>query len=318
MEEKPSYGGQAVIEGVMMRGQEKVAVAVRRPSQEIIVKEIPLPSWRKGPFFKLPFIRGVRALVEALFLGIKALQISAEEALEEEEEELTSWELILTMGGAFLMAILLFVVLPAFLIRLIQPYVLNHILLNFVEGFIKVILFLSYILLISRIPDMKRVFQYHGAEHKVIHAFEDGQRLSPKDAGIYSTLHPRCGTSFLLIVILLSILFFSFFGRPPFFQRIFIHLALLPFIAGSAYELIRLCGKKDPGFLIRILSAPGLLLQRLTTGQPDQKQLEVAVEALQRVLITERKEGVINLGPHGKVQNIKREGEGTGPFHEPA
>lgn len=318
MKEESPYGGQAVIEGVMMRGKDKVAVAVRRPSQDIIVRNISLPSWRKGGFFRIPFIRGMVALGEALFLGVKALQISAQEALEEEEEDLTPKEMILTVAGALFFAILLFVVLPAALIRLIQPFVASHLLLNLLEGLIKVSFFLSYILLISRIPDIKRVFQYHGAEHKVIHSYEDGESLHPQRAASYSTLHPRCGTSFLLIVILLSILFFSFFGRPSLGGRILIHLALLPFIAGTAYEVIRLAGKKDPHFLIRLLSGPGLLLQHLTTGEPDAGQLEVAVTALKGVVTGEKRNGVMNLGSNGKVPGAGEETAGFGPFDEPA
>lgn len=318
MKEQSPYGGQAVIEGVMMRGREKVTVAVRRPSQEIVVRDISLPFWRQARLFKIPLIRGMGALGEALYLGVKALQISAAEALEEEGEDLTPKEMILTVAGAFFFAILLFVVLPAALIRLIQPYVVNHLLLNLLEGLIKVSFFLTYILLISRIPDIKRVFQYHGAEHKVIHSYEDGQHLHPKAAAAYSTLHPRCGTSFLLIVILLSILFFSFFGRPPLVQRILIHVALLPFVAGTAYEVIRLAGKKDPNFFIRLLSGPGLLLQLLTTNEPDEEQLEVAVRALKDVLTGEKRKGVINLGFNGEVQRNEPAAEGAGPFDEPA
>ena len=279
------YGGQAVIEGVMIRGKEGVAVAVRRPSSEIVVRRLSLPSWLRGiSLFNLPLFRGLRALIEALYLGVKSLQLSADEALEEEEEDISLWEMILSIGLAFFLAVILFVVLPAAIIRFIQSYLASNLLLNLVEGLIKVVFFLSYIILISRMEDIRRVFQYHGAEHKVIHAFEQQEELLPETAIKHSSLHPRCGTSFLLIVILISILFFSFFGRPTLVRRIMIHMALLPLIAGTAYEVIRMAGKKKAPFLIRMLSWPGLMLQRLTTREPDLDQIEVAIRALEELL----------------------------------
>ncbi|MFW5855631.1 MAG: DUF1385 domain-containing protein [Bacillota bacterium] len=284
------YGGQAVIEGVMMRGEDRAAVAVRKSEDDIVLKRRKLNplSHRFAPL-GWPFIRGVVALFSSLVLGIESLSFSASQVLEEEEEELTGTEIFLTILASVGMAVLLFIVLPAFITGLIQRFITSNIMLNITEGMIKISTFLLYILFISRMEDISRVFSYHGAEHKVIHNYESERPLTVENARTFSTLHPRCGTSFIFIVILLSIFFFSFFGRPPLLQRIFYHIILLPVVAGSSYEIIKLAGKSDVNPLLKIFSLPGLYLQKLTTNEPDDSMLEVAIRALEEVLPAEKR-----------------------------
>lgn len=289
---EPQYGGQAVIEGVMMRGLDRIAIAVRQSSGDIIVKKEKLKSLgSKYPFLKWPFLRGVFALISSLVIGVKALSFSASQVAEEEDEKITPFEMILSIILSFGFAILLFVVFPAGLTAFVQPFIKQNIILNLFEGIIKIIAFLTYLLVISRLKDIKRVFMYHGAEHKVIHNYESGLPLTVENAKKFTTLHPRCGTNFLFIVILMSIFFFSFFGRPPLLERILYHILLLPVIAGTSYEVIKLAGKEEVNPLIRALATPGLLLQKITTNEPDESMLEVAITALKSVLPEdERKE----------------------------
>ena len=278
------YGGQAVIEGVMMRGNENIAVAVRKEDGEITIKKFLLESWtNKLKILKAPFIRGVVALFQSLILGMRALTFSASQ-FSEEEEELSWWELITSIGTAFVLAILLFVVLPASLIELLKAYIDYNLILNLIEGMIKVSVLIIYILSISRLNDIKRVFQYHGAEHKVINNYESELDVNVKNAKQFSTFHPRCGTNFLLIVMIVSILLFSFFGRPSLINRVLIHIALLPIVAGVSYELIKKAGQKDANKLFKWAAVPGLYLQRLTTSEPDDSQLEVAIQSLESVM----------------------------------
>ncbi len=287
---KKRYGGQAVIEGVMMKGEDKIAVAVRKSQNNIVIKEDKVKlAGDKYKFLKWPFIRGIVNLITSLIIGMKALTYSANQMAEEEDEELTVKELIVSIVISFGLAVLLFIALPAGIILLIQPYINNNIILNIIEGLIKISAFLSYIYLISRLEDIKRVFRYHGAEHKVIYNYESNLPLSIENARTFTTLHPRCGTSFIFIVIILSIFFFSFFGRPPFLQRIFYHLLLLPLIAGTSYEVIRKAGQEKVNPFIRILSIPGLWVQKLTTAEPDDSMLEVAITALKAVLPAEER-----------------------------
>lgn len=283
------YGGQAVIEGVMMRGPEKLAIAVRKPDNEIVLAERPINSvTRKLPFLKLPLIRGTIMLFESLIIGIQALTFSANQAADGEEEELSNWELTLTVAVAMGLGILLFVVTPASVARLL--YVLKSAtLIVFLEGLVRISIFLVYVLIISRMKDIQRVFQYHGAEHKVIHAYEAGEELSVANAQKYSTLHPRCGTSFLLIVMVIMIFLFSFIGKPPLLIRIALKIVLLPVVAGISYEIIKLSGKYARSPVMKIIIAPGLWLQKLTTREPDDGQVEVAIKALIAVLPDDEK-----------------------------
>ncbi|OUM96502.1 MAG: hypothetical protein BAA04_10975 [Firmicutes bacterium ZCTH02-B6] len=280
------YGGQAVIEGVMMRGRQALAIGVRRPDGSIVVHEQALVPWsQRSAILRRPLLRGVVALAEALIIGIRALNFSAAQATDGEEEPLSAKEMAVSLGLAIAMTVGLFVVLPAFLIRFIQDVISHNLVLNLVEGLIKVSLFALYILAIGQMPDIKRVFQYHGAEHKAINCYEAGLPLTVDNVARQSIVHTRCGTNFILIVLLMSVFLFSFFGRPPFVERVLIHLLLLPVVAGLSYEIIRHAAKDNAWALVRWIATPGLWMQRLTTRPPEREQLEVAIAALERVLV---------------------------------
>ena len=294
--EKINVGGQAVIEGVMMRAPRSVAIAVRRPTGEIFVRrELIVPLSERFPVVKLPIVRGAVALFQSLIIGIKALNFSANEAMAEEEkesgkgsEELSSWAMAGTMAVAFGFGIGLFFVLPLYATKwLTQLSIItdHNIVFNLVDGVIRVIVFLLYIWTISRMEDIRRVFQYHGAEHKSIFAYEAGEELSIENVRRYSRLHPRCGTSFLLIVMLVSIAVFSLIPKLwPFYLKAFSRVVLLPLIAGISYEFLKWSAKHDNHPLVKLIITPGLALQRLTTGEPDDAQLEVAIRSLNEAL----------------------------------
>jgi len=299
--EKKNVGGQAVIEGVMMRAPKSLAIAVRKPNDEIIVKRERLyPLGERYPILKWPILRGVVVLLESLIWGFKALTFSANEAVEMSEaplsegvtnpkkkNEIGGFTLALTLIFSIGMGIGLFVVLPAWLSGLITEKGFTF---NLIDGVIRLVLFLAYILVISRIGQIKRVFEYHGAEHKSIYAYEAGEELTVENADKYSTLHPRCGTAFLLMVMFVSILFFALFGKPPsLLVRFGTRIIFIPLIAGISYELTRLASKKQDIWPIRILIAPGLLMQKLTTKKPSAEQLQVAIKALKEVLAMEEK-----------------------------
>ncbi|MBS4021084.1 MAG: DUF1385 domain-containing protein [Dethiobacter sp.] len=282
-------GGQAVIEGVMMRCRNRLSIAVRKPDTEILLHEEELrTAGERWPVLKLPVLRGMVAFIEALALGIRALTFSANHALEEEEEELSGWQLTLVMAVSLLLGIALFFFLPTVLVRLVAGERTGRpLFLNLFEGGIRITIFLTYIFAISRLKDVQRVFQYHGAEHKAIFCYEAKEPLTVDNARRFSPLHPRCGTSFLLLVMAVSILLFSFFGWPNLLQRLILRLALLPLVAGISYEIIRLAGRYR---VFCWLTSPGLWLQRLTTREPDDGQLEVAIAALKAV-VTEKQTG---------------------------
>lgn len=278
---KVNYGGQAVIEGVMMRGPKKTAVAIRKPDNSLLVETEPNnPLADRFPIFKLPLLRGVVALFESMVIGIRYLTFSANQALEEEEEELTTRDLILTVTMALVLAVGVFVLLPAGAGWLLHTRV-SVFWQNVVEGILRLVLFLLYVVAIGKIRDIQRVFQYHGAEHKVINAVEAGESLTVDRVKMYSTLHPRCGTSFLLIVLILTILFFSLVSHDEIARRLASRLVLLPLVAGFAYELLKFTGKYFNHPVVRIVAAPGLLVQRLTTREPDDGMLEVALAAME-------------------------------------
>lgn len=292
MAEQFFYGGQAVIEGVMMRGPRSMAIAVRKSSGEIVLRRDRLaPLAERYPVLKWPILRGVVALVEAMVIGIKALSYSASQFAEEEEEELGATEITLTMAFSLLLTVGIFIVLPAFILRYVERFVGVDLLLNAIEGALKISFFVLYVAAISFMNDIRRVFQYHGAEHKAINCYEAGDELTVENVRAHSVFHRRCGTSFIIFVLLISIFIFSFFGRPPFFQRVLLHLALLPVVAGVSYEIIRLAGRRDAPWLIRLISLPGIWTQRLTTREPDDSQIEVAIRSLQAVLQSEEAGG---------------------------
>ena len=255
------YGGQAVLEGVMMKGPQCTAIAVRRPDTSIVVKEETCVSWtRRSPLLGLPVVRGVVSLVETLFLGINALIYSANQTAADESEQL-GWKPYVVV--AVVAAVGIFIIAPTALGGLGHRFTANPLLLNLLEGALRIFFLLAYIYAISFMKDIQRVLQYHGAEHKVINAFESGAELSPASVRPFPTLHPRCGTSFLLFVAVVSILLFTFFGWPDLWTRIITRL-LAPLVAGLAYEVIRLAGAANP--LVWLISLPGLGLQPLPPG----------------------------------------------------
>ncbi len=284
-------GGQAVIEGVMMRSGNYYTVAVRSPDKDIVLKKENIREL-PGPL-KWPLIRGVIALFQALSIGIKALMYSAE-ASGHEEEKPSSFSLFLTVFLAVVIGIGLFLLLPLWGTRLLgllfQSINESSLMFNLVDGLARVLVFLIYILSISMSRDIKRVFQYHGAEHKVVHAFEAGTDLTPENADRFSTLHPRCGTSFLIMVMLLSILVFSLIPKEwTLFEKFLSRLVLMPLIAGMSYEFIKFSSKRLNNPIVRIMAMPGLWLQKLTTGIPSRAQIEVAIRALKEVLAMDPK-----------------------------
>jgi uncharacterized protein YqhQ len=283
-----SVGGQAVIEGVMMRSPGHWTVAVRDQKGTIHLLREKLTQMPR--FFKLPLIRGVVALFQALLLGIRAIEFSAGKAYEEEGEQgMSRLSMLLTIIAAIGMAIGLFILFPLYATKLVGMVVegvaASSFLFNFVDGVIRVLIFLGYVLLIGVWKEMARIFMYHGAEHKVIHAYEKGMELTLENVREYSPLHPRCGTSFLMIVMVVSILVFSFIPQQwPFIHKFLSRILLIPLIAGSSFELLKLSAKWDHHPVMHFLILPGLMLQRLTTREPDDAQLEVALSAMIEVL----------------------------------
>ncbi len=283
-EQRLTVGGQAVIEGVMMKNQTHVATAVRDKSGNIAVDVKPINSLSdRFPILKKPFLRGSVVLAESLVLGIKALSYSAKIA-GEEDDEITDKEMALTIMLAFVLAAVLFVAIPTGAAKYLAVVTDDPFWLNLAEGALRLIIFLSYLAVISTMNDIHRVFQYHGAEHKTIHCYENGKPLTVENVQKCGRLHPRCGTAFLLIVMLVSIVVFAFLGWPSLWERIASRIVLLPVIAGIAYEIIRLGGSNAANPVLRAAILPGLWLQYLTTREPDDSMIEVAIESLKAVL----------------------------------
>ena len=288
-EDRLRVGGQAVIEGVMMRSPNSMAVAVRRPNGEIVVKRERLDFFSEKKFFsKLPLVRGVINLLSALVLGMKALNFSANQSLEE-EQEVGSWTMGLTFTFALCFGIFLFFLVPLFLtkwLRFTIPMVsTSGILFNLVDGMIRLMIFLAYLWSISFFKEVRRIFEYHGAEHKSIFAFESGEVLVADRVRDFSYLHPRCGTSFLLIVMVVSILVFALIPHQlAFGYKVASRVVFIPLIAGLAYEIIRFADQKRERKSVQYFIKPGLWLQRLTAREPSEDQIEVALRALHEVL----------------------------------
>jgi len=285
-------GGQAVIEGVMMRAPRVMTVAVRRPSGEIVVKtdRLNLLSDRIK-FLKLPFFRGTVSLFGMLVLGIQALNYSAQQALEEDEGEIGPLAMAGTIAAAFGLAIFLFLLLPLWVTKILEgqyQWVEGRWAFNLVDGVLRLVVFFLYLTAITMMKDVRRIFQYHGAEHKTIFAMEAGDELTVDNARKYSPLHPRCGTSFLLIVMVISIMVFAQIPQIwPFWAKALSRVVLLPFIAGASYELMKLGDRYRDWKTFRVLLFPGLMLQRLTTREPTDDQIEVALAALKKALADE-------------------------------
>jgi uncharacterized protein YqhQ len=281
-------GGQAVLEGVMMRGVSTWAVAVRTPEGEIDVQSFPLVSWTKRHrVLRWPVIRGVVALVESLNIGFKALGMSANAQLAEDEEPISGGMWIGTVLVALLFAVGLFFVVPVGLTSLFKDTLGSAFLFWVVEGALRTTIFLGYLWLLSRLRDLRRVFEYHGAEHKTISCFEAGMPLTPENAQRYSRLHPRCGTSFLLIVMIVAIFVFAPLGLPAWYLLVASRILGVPLIAGLSFEVIKFAGRNRRKSWVRTLMWPGMQLQKLTTREPDVEQLAVAIAAMEAVLAVE-------------------------------
>jgi uncharacterized protein YqhQ len=284
-----NYGGQAVMEGVMMRGSRALAVAVRQPDGNVLIHSEPLDlRIYAGWLSKVPFVRALTSLWDVLVLGIRTLMYSAEVALGEEEgvefRGPVAWG---TVALSFGLGIGIFFVAPLLLVGLVDPHIESSFLSNVLEGLVRLALFVAYVWAIGLLPDIRRVFSYHGAEHKTINAYNDGADLTPDQVARYSTAHYRCGTAFLLSVMVISILVFALLGRPPMVLRILSRIVLLPVVAGMAYEYIKFTNRYRHHPIIRAIAAPNLALQRLTTREPEPAMLEVSIAALKRVLETE-------------------------------
>lgn len=302
---KTSIGGEALIEGVMMRGPESVGIAVRKPDGEIIIDKKPHQTLAKRyKFFKAPIVRGAVGIIESMVLGVKSIMYSAEFVeLEDEEqsqpskfdkflerlfgEKLQEGIIYFSVFIALVFGIGLFILLPNLLAGLMhfnKNTASGSIYYNLFEGLIRIILFVGYIVLISKLKDVKRVFEYHGAEHKTIHCYENEEELTVENVRKYTTRHPRCGTAFLMVVMVVSILLFSFMGWHNILINFATRLLLLPLVAGLSYEVIKFAGRSD-WKIMSIVNAPGLALQRFTTREPDDSQIEVAIAALNSVLV---------------------------------
>jgi uncharacterized protein YqhQ len=288
------YGGQALLEGVMMRGRDHWAVAVRRPDHSIHVESHDINALAtRYPILGKPGFRGVMALGQALSIGVKALTVSANQSVED-EERLTPRQMGFSMAIAFVVFVAVFVIGPYLGFRAFRHVVPSSFLRNLLEGLLRVALFLGYLILIGQMKDIRRVFEYHGAEHKTIAAYEHGDPLEPAAVDRYSTLHVRCGTNFLLIVMLLAVLVYSFFAVQGLLAGLVLRVVTIPVIAGISYELLRLGAKHSGSMVMRAVMAPGLWLQKITTKPPDRSQIEVAIASFEEVL---RREGKVPSPP---------------------
>jgi uncharacterized protein YqhQ len=278
-----AFGGQAVMEGVMMRSKDHLVVCVRQPNNEIVTKTEELHSLsEKYSFLKLPFLRGILALFETLYSGIKGIYFSANAAFgDDEEESLNPKEIAVVVAVAICLSILLFSVTPFFLTSLLNFG--GGVVFNIVEGIVRLSFLLAYLAAVSLVGDFKRIFQYHGAEHTAINAYESGVELNVENARKYSRFHARCGTSFLLIVTSISILFFSIMPSADYLVRLSYRVVLIPVISAVSYELLKLSDRYRDSRIMRVLVAPGLALQHLTTRQPDDEMIEVAIKAVKEV-----------------------------------
>jgi len=329
-------GGQAILEGVMMRGMERTAIAVRIPDGRIHIKT--RKNGNVSKWMKVPIVRGVFSFITSLVEGTKTLTYSAdvleyydrklkddkadgesekmgkiESLLSEKLGSQKLWSLMLAASVIFALvfSVGIFVLLPTAAVGWIKAYVSSPILLNLTEGILRIVMFLLYLSAISKMEDIKRVFQYHGAEHKTIHCFENNLELTPENAQTFYTLHPRCGTSFLMFVMIISLILFSLLGWPNLLWRLVSRIILIPVVAGTSYELLKWAGRSD-NIVVRILSLPGLYLQKITTNEPDEKQLEVAIASLKAVMVdpeTPCIEGIIdedmNLTEEIKISEAK-------------
>jgi uncharacterized protein YqhQ len=283
-EKKVYYGGQAVIEGVMMRGKENLVVAVRRPNGEIGLSPQKLPSLYAGKWRKTPLIRGIIVLIESLVLGIQTLMHSANVALEEEKTKISGWGMVAVLVPALAFAVGIFFLLPLFITNYFNAHFQSSLVFNLVEGLVRVAVFIIYLWLVGLMKDIRRVFAYHGAEHKTVNAYENGAPLEVDSVRKFSTAHVRCGTSFLFAVMVIAILVFSLVGKPSLIWMIMSRILLIPVIASLGYEFVYFSGRHTDNPIIKLITKPGLWIQTFTTRVPDDKQIEVAVAALRKVV----------------------------------
>ncbi|HOG47892.1 MAG TPA: DUF1385 domain-containing protein [Anaerolineae bacterium] len=283
------YGGQAVLEGVMMRGAEHFAVAVRNPQGAITIHSEPLEGYiYRGFVARTPFVRGLTMLWDTLVLGVRTLMYSADVAVSDQPDVSFSGPVAWgTMAVSLTIGVGLFFLLPVLLVRLVDRYLASSLLSSVVEGVVRLALFVGYLAAVGTMPDIKRVFAYHGAEHKAVNALEAGAPLEPEQVERFSTAHPRCGTGFMLLVLVIFIILSSFLGRPALWLRVLSRLLLIPVVAGVAYEVMKLSARHRTRPIVGLLLAPGLWLQRLTTREPDRSMLEVSIAALRAVVEAE-------------------------------
>ncbi|MBQ9931502.1 MAG: DUF1385 domain-containing protein [Firmicutes bacterium] len=332
-----SIGGQAVLEGIMMKGPDRTAVAVRQPNGNIHMKVEPLKD--RSRWFKIPIIRGVFIFVDALVTGTRTLLYSAEvlenaegasgEAVE--KDKMTIWlekkfgekgalnvMLYMSVVLAILLTVGIFIVVPTVVTHLFQHVTTNPVWLNLFEGVLRIVLFIIYIAIVSKMPDIQTTFRYHGAEHRCIHCFENNLELTPENCQQFESLHPRCGTSFLMFVMVIALLVFSLLGWPDFLFRVLSRIIFIPLIAGLSYELLRWAGKSTSP-IVKVVSIPGLALQNLTTMDPNEKHLEVAIAAMKAVLDTDKpKSYIVELDPQGNPLPEITEEEGAKGAETPA
>jgi uncharacterized protein YqhQ len=280
MAKKFYYGGQAVMEGVMMRGQKAMVTAVRRPGGGLALDTQLLTGLYSNRWRRMPLVRGIIVLIEVLVLGIRSLLYSANVSLEEEKTEISGWFVWLLLLVSLAVAVVLFFMAPLFLANLIKPYITSAFLFSLIEGLIRVAIFVIYLWLISLVPDIKRYFAYHGAEHKSINAYEAGVPLEVEAVRKYNTAHRRCGTSFLFVVLVIAIIVFALVGLPSLGLLVLSRILLIPVIAALGYEVIYFTANHADNPVVRALAAPGLWLQAMTTREPTDDQLEVALAAL--------------------------------------
>jgi len=298
--EETLIGGQAVMEGVMMRAPHSYSVAVRKPDGELVCEKMPVTRLsEKYRCFKYPIIRGIGSMGQSMYLGVKALHFSAGALLDEapvaerRKQQLTGWIMALNLALSFLFFVFLYKFVPLYAATLLSgwnPALEGRIAFNLVDGLIRLLIFLAFLLALSRWRDVKRLFEYHGAEHKVVFNYESGRPVSVENARIFSTFHPRCGTSFLLVVMVIAIVVYSLIPFDGFALRFAARVALLPLVAGLSYEVVRLAARRERS-LLAWLTAPGLWLQRITTRQPSDDQLQVAIQALEGAMTLEKEQG---------------------------
>ena len=314
-EPKFAYGGQAVIEGVMIRGRSHFSLAVRREDGSISHVQEPLNTLFTGKVRRVPLVRGFLALVETLTLGIKALHQSANLAMVDQtpegEKEMSGWVLGGTLGVSLLLGVAIFFVLPQLIVTPIHRYLSNDLVINVIEGLFRLAILVGYIWAISYMKNIRRVFAYHGAEHMAVHTYEAGLPLSIENVRKFGTPHPRCGTAFLLTVVLVSIVVFIFLGWPELHWRILSRVALLPVIAAVSYEIIRFSGLHQSWWIAQQVAVPGLWLQRLTTRQPDDSQIEVAISAMESAIAADAGQEYVVRFPGPAEEPVSSEGGWT-------